>query len=414
MTWEKINIPPIPTLLTPINKAINQTTNVTLTWDVSLGFPDCTGWHLQLSDNINFSGTLIDDDDNLTTASKEITGLTAGVTYYWRVKSYARCWSKNNVLLDGKESEYSEVFSFTTAMSYSEADIFALRIIHNGAGVASDGINGWFISANNVVKVTPAGVEEATYILAEFSDITDIVGGNGEFWLTGIDNSFNTVFGKISTSGVFTNYTSSIADILPAPNSTINMLHDGASLWLFGNNTTDGNILIAKFTSGGVFTPFSTIYWPDTITSVLWDGSYAWCLTDSTGYGYAYKISSAGVVIEPEGYALLNIPRYTTYLNGSIYFNTFFSPYDFYKILSDGSCVDITAGLHDGVLGNDGTEIWTGVPNDDKVYGTTIEGVQTEYDLGLPPPSMGGSYHISDILYSNLHIWIAYYTTYPG
>ena len=93
-------IPAPPVLLSPPNGATEVPTSVTVSWSPSLG---AESYALQVSDTSDFS-TLLVNQDGVNTTSLNVSGLSIGSTYYWRV-------SATNPV---GTSPWSEVWSFTT------------------------------------------------------------------------------------------------------------------------------------------------------------------------------------------------------------------------------------------------------------------------------------------------------------
>lgn len=73
--------PSAPTLLNPVDLAINIMTNPTLSWTVS---SSATSYHLQVSTMSDFSTTVF-DQTNIVTTSIQINSLAGATQYYWRV-----------------------------------------------------------------------------------------------------------------------------------------------------------------------------------------------------------------------------------------------------------------------------------------------------------------------------------------
>ena len=95
-----------PTLISPANGAVNQSTTLTLSWNPATG---ATTYRLQVSRNPAFTTIIFDDSTNAAT-SRQIESLINNTNYYWRVKA------KNA----GGSSVWSSVWSFmtgTTAVS---------------------------------------------------------------------------------------------------------------------------------------------------------------------------------------------------------------------------------------------------------------------------------------------------------
>ena len=89
-----------PTLVAPVNGALNQATNPTLIWNA---VPGADTYRLQVSTSNTFATTVYNDSTR-TSTSQPITGLTIATTYFWRVNSK----------ISGGTSAYSDVWSFTT------------------------------------------------------------------------------------------------------------------------------------------------------------------------------------------------------------------------------------------------------------------------------------------------------------
>ncbi len=92
--------PLAPTLASPANSTTGLATNPTLTWSASKG---ATSYELQVSKDSTFATTAF-DKTKLTSTSQEVTGLSQGTTYYWRVNATGSSGS----------SGWSAVWSFTT------------------------------------------------------------------------------------------------------------------------------------------------------------------------------------------------------------------------------------------------------------------------------------------------------------
>ncbi|MGH7450808.1 MAG: FlgD immunoglobulin-like domain containing protein, partial [bacterium] len=95
-----VSSPAAPTLTAPVNGAVNQSTTLTLDWNISTG---AETYRLQVSTNSDFSTTVF-DRANIATTSREVGPLANNTTYYWRVSA------KNF----GGTSAYSEIRHFTT------------------------------------------------------------------------------------------------------------------------------------------------------------------------------------------------------------------------------------------------------------------------------------------------------------
>lgn len=94
------NPPATPTLISPTDRAEDQPTTLTLSWNAS---ENATSYHLQVSTSADFSTTVV-DESGLTTTSREVGPLTNNTVYYWRVSA------QNSV----GSSPFSGIWSFTT------------------------------------------------------------------------------------------------------------------------------------------------------------------------------------------------------------------------------------------------------------------------------------------------------------
>ena len=90
-----------PTLLAPAEGALNLDMPITFRWTPSIG---ATSYQLQVSTSSTFSSTSY-DQSNLTGISQQISGLSNGTTYYWRVRA------SNSASPSG----WSSVWNFTIA-----------------------------------------------------------------------------------------------------------------------------------------------------------------------------------------------------------------------------------------------------------------------------------------------------------
>jgi hypothetical protein len=75
--------PAAPVLSAPLAGAQNQPTNLPLSWLASMG---AETYRLQVSTSAVFASTVF-DDTTITSTSQQVTGLTVGTTYYWRVNA---------------------------------------------------------------------------------------------------------------------------------------------------------------------------------------------------------------------------------------------------------------------------------------------------------------------------------------
>ena len=93
------------TLSSPANNSSGMSLTPTLSWSAVTG---ADKYRLEVNTSSNFAGTVIYDQNNLTSTSKTIGGLSDNIKYYWRVTALNSA---------GNTSDASSVFSFTTGQS---------------------------------------------------------------------------------------------------------------------------------------------------------------------------------------------------------------------------------------------------------------------------------------------------------
>ncbi|MCL5266675.1 MAG: T9SS type A sorting domain-containing protein [Bacteroidetes bacterium] len=106
-------LPQVPTLLSPVNGAAKQPTAIVLKWSES---PHAISYQCQLSLDPTFGANFIVVDSSMTDTSDTVSGLAAGMVYYWHVRS----------LNDGILSAFSPVDSFTTITTGPAKPVLAL------------------------------------------------------------------------------------------------------------------------------------------------------------------------------------------------------------------------------------------------------------------------------------------------
>ncbi len=402
--FDRIDIPAAPLLISPADGAIDQEITLTLTWQDG-SFPYCNAWHFQLSDNAAFEGEMIFEIENWEDKSISVTGLDGNKTYYWRVAAKDRCWSKGGVELDGKESAWSDTFTFTTKIPYDEEAVWDSRIVKSGSHISSDGTDGYFFRSDfTMLKVKPAGVEtEIPIDVAVNYVVWDSV--HSCFWISGVDWEYNPAFGKLSTGGVFTSVS------IPADKHCIGLLFDGVDCWFFSsdNNLWISQIYKVSYDDGFESEPFVNFDDLYNFTEADWDGSNGWCIADSSKK--IFKITSGGIVTSSD---LLSEPYRMVRKDTDYYVSGTDEPYCIMKIDESGnvsSFVSLTADSRG--LGCDGNDLWLGSLDDDKVKAIRADGSTLDYDLGLPAPVPPEEYGVTDIKYFNGHLWISYELTSP-
>ncbi|MHB1050334.1 MAG: ice-binding family protein [Bacteroidota bacterium] len=198
-SFTTIVVPAAPVLVAPLNLAVNQPANVTLIWN---SVPGATTYRLQVSTSNTFATTVYNDSTR-TSTSQQMTGLTLGVTYYWRVNA------KN---LAGT-SVYSTVWSFnTTAAPLAPVLISPLNLASN---VATNPTLSW----NASIGATSYRLQvstSSTFATTIFNDST-ITGTQQSF--TGLNNG-TTYYWRVNaknSSGTSAYATRSFTTIVAAP-----------------------------------------------------------------------------------------------------------------------------------------------------------------------------------------------------
>jgi hypothetical protein len=97
--------PESPTLISPLNKATDITTNPTMNWNASTG---ASTYRLQVSSSVSFN-SIVFEDSTISATNQEIGSLMNNTVYYWRVLA------KNS----NGNSMWSPVWSYTTGTGTS-------------------------------------------------------------------------------------------------------------------------------------------------------------------------------------------------------------------------------------------------------------------------------------------------------
>jgi hypothetical protein len=122
--FNECDIQPQPTLISPVNNAVDQPLNLILSWNP---VAEAATYRIQLSTSSAFTDILV-DDSVMTSTSKGIGPLSPGTMHFWRVNE------KNA----GGTSEWSATWSFETILSLP--DQVTLLIPANASVVGSDSI----------------------------------------------------------------------------------------------------------------------------------------------------------------------------------------------------------------------------------------------------------------------------------
>ena len=146
--------PATPLLLSPANGAAGQSTSPTLSWSASAG---AASYRCQVSTSSSFTTTVV-DDSTLTGTSKAVSGLAAGLTYYWRV----------NASNANGTSAWSATWNFATQQQEASGGIIG----YNGAGSTTDYISDASGSYINLTRFQATANLNVTTIYAKVRGIT--------------------------------------------------------------------------------------------------------------------------------------------------------------------------------------------------------------------------------------------------
>ncbi|MFH0991063.1 MAG: FG-GAP-like repeat-containing protein [bacterium] len=198
-----IQAPDVVTLSSPTNGASSQPVTVTLNWSSSAR---AASYRIQVSTSQLFSSLLL-DDSTITTISRQLSGLSGSITYYWRVSA------KNA----GGTTAWSSTWSFTTVAGLPSAPTLAAPA-DNATGLAINPTLSW----NSVIGATSYRLQIST--LSNFSSL--VLNQSGitglSFQATGLSNS-TTYYWRVSATntggeGSFSS-TSSFTTIMSLPSA---------------------------------------------------------------------------------------------------------------------------------------------------------------------------------------------------
>ncbi len=135
-----------PVLTNPADLAVGQPLSVTLTWDAISG---ATSYDLIASANADFSSPLI--NMNLTTTTRNFTGLTNNTRYYWKVRA----------TIDGVLTDWSDA-EFLTQLPTPSITSPASGVTNVNPASAAVGFSTVSGANNYIVKFHPASGSDIT------------------------------------------------------------------------------------------------------------------------------------------------------------------------------------------------------------------------------------------------------------
>ncbi len=158
--------PQAPPLNSPANGAVGQSLTPTLSWSTVTG---AAMYHVQVSTDSSFATMLI-EDSTLATASKVLSGLANGTTYYWRVST------KNA----GGVSGWTTAWSFTTIIP----GVWTAR--NSGTSTSINGVvygNNLFVAvtSTDTVLTSSDGIVWTSWICEATNGLNGVAYGNNLF-----------------------------------------------------------------------------------------------------------------------------------------------------------------------------------------------------------------------------------------
>lgn len=167
--------PGVPVLLAPIDSALVGQLAPTMDWKDSV--PAAHDYQIQVSTSKNFSTTVIDETDQLTSTYTPGSDLLPGTLYYWRVRAY-------NVI--GGVSAWSSLGTFRTPLApvslLSPSDTSSLLVDRPTFEWApADGANQYILQVSNMGDFSTLLVN-VTVDEMEYSMTTDLPQNKTLFW----------------------------------------------------------------------------------------------------------------------------------------------------------------------------------------------------------------------------------------
>jgi hypothetical protein len=273
--------PPAPTLSSPSNGSTGVPTSPTLNWNPSTG---ATSYHLQVSESPSFSTTVV-NQSGITGTSYDVTGLSNGTLYYWRV----------NATNTGGTSAYSTRWSFTTIVAAPSAP--TLSSPANGAtSVATSPTLNWNASTGATsyqlqvstdssfasTIVNESGITGTSY------GVTGLTDGATYYWRVNATNAGGT--SSYSAPWNFTTGTVASPPATPTLSSPANGATSVSTSPTLNWNASSGatSYQLQVSTNSGFA---STVVNQGGITGTFYDATG---LTDSTIYYWRVNATNAG------------------------------------------------------------------------------------------------------------------------
>ncbi len=194
-----------PSLNSPANNLSGVSLSPTLSWSAVAG---ANAYRLEVNTSSNFAGTVIYDQNNLTSTSKTIGGLSDNTKYYWRVTALNSA---------GNTSDASSVFNFTTGQSV------LVTTVNGAIGVSTSptlswnktsGASTYRLEVNTKSDFTGTVVFDNSSITGTLQALSGLSNNTTYYWrVTAASNAL----AKTSTSSVYSFTTKLATTTLSSP-----------------------------------------------------------------------------------------------------------------------------------------------------------------------------------------------------
>ncbi len=176
--------PSPPTLISPANGATNVPLPVTFSWNASSG---ATSYWLQVSTSISFTSGMACDDSTLTGTTKQLSNLTNGTLYYWRVNA-------KNV---GGKSGWSSTWSFTTIVAAPSPPPTLISPANGATNVplpvtfswnASSGATSYWLQVSTSISFTSGMACDDSTLTGTTKQLSNLTNGTLYYWRVNAKN----------------------------------------------------------------------------------------------------------------------------------------------------------------------------------------------------------------------------------
>ena len=194
----------------PINNSTGLGLAPILSWTL---VPEAEKYRLEVNTGADFNGTVIYDEDTLSSTSKQIVGLFDNTTYYWRV-----------TVLDSNSnsSDASSIYNFTTAQSVLVAATNGAMSVSTSPTLIwnkTPGANNYRFEVNTNSDFSGTVIFDSSSIIDTTQTLSRLANNTTYYWRV---TARSNALGKTTTSEVYS-FTTKLANvnlISPANNST--------------------------------------------------------------------------------------------------------------------------------------------------------------------------------------------------